>query len=71
MNKATNELVLGGVYDFIDHCCKRENPLLVGQSYPRERVIKEFETWAAARNLPINQTNVEFFRRACTGALDA
>lgn len=71
MNRTTNELVLGAVYDFLDHCCKRENPLVVGQTYSRERVIKEFEVWAKSRNLPINEINIETFRRACTGGLNA
>jgi hypothetical protein len=67
---ATRTFVLGAVYDFLDHLCQRENPLLVGQGYPRDRAVAELERWADARGLPKNEIDPALFHRAIqTGAL--
>jgi len=67
---ATRAFVLGAVYDFMDHCCKRENPLVIGQGYARDRLVAEFELWVKQKGLPIEGINPDMFRRACqTGAL--
>lgn len=62
--KATRVFVLGAVYDFLDQCCRRENPLLLGQGYPRDRAIAELERWATERGLPVSEIDPALFRNA-------
>jgi hypothetical protein len=68
--EATRKFVLGAVYDFLDHCCQRENPLVLGQGYSRDRAVAEMERWAQSRSLPTQEIDPALFRRAIqTGAL--
>jgi hypothetical protein len=61
---ATRTFVLGAVYDFLDQCCQRENPLVLGQGYPRDRAVAELERWAQSRGLPVAEIDPAMFRNA-------
>lgn len=58
----TRALLLGAVYHFMDHLCRRENPLVVGGSYPRDRIVEHFELWAKENNLSLSKINADGFR---------
>lgn len=66
---ATQGFVLGAVFDFVMHCNRRPNPMVVGGEYPRDTLINEFEVWAEERKIGISKIDLETFRLACTTGL--
>jgi len=44
--------------DFIIHLVSVEAPMVIGANYPRDRIVREFEAWAKARNLDISETDL-------------
>jgi hypothetical protein len=61
----TRAFLLGGVFDFVLHMVKRDPPIIVGNGYPRDSFITEFETWATGRGLKLDRIEMEKFRKAC------
>ena len=46
---------MGAVVDFMLHLCEREQPLVVGQDYPNDKVIDEVQDWAKKRNIDLRK----------------
>jgi hypothetical protein len=67
MNPAetTRAFILGAVFDFVLRCARRDPPMVVGIGYPRDRLIEEFEAWAAERGLKLDFIAIDQFRKAC------
>lgn len=64
-NKKTAPFITGAVIDFLLFIAERENPLIVGRDYPRDKLVEAFNTWAKLRDIDISTVDVETWRNAC------
>lgn len=63
--ESTRAFLLGGVFDFVLDLAQREPPIVIGKGYPRDKLIEQFEAWAARHNLKLTKIDVDSFREAC------
>lgn len=50
-HQIARSIFTAAVVDFMLHLMNRPSPMIVGANYPRDQMVKEFEVWAAARNI--------------------
>jgi hypothetical protein len=47
--------------DLLFHLMARQQPMVIGANYPRDKLVLEFEKWAALRNLNISKMDMELW----------
>jgi hypothetical protein len=55
----------GGFADFLVFLSDYPQPLVVGAGYPRHRLAKAFQDWAAKRNFSTDNADIASWRFAC------
>lgn len=58
-------LIAGGFADLLAYLSALPNPIVVGEGYPRKRLLDAFYDWA--KNIDFNSTeaNISLWRAAC------
>jgi hypothetical protein len=63
-------LIAGSHADFIVFLSTLANPIIVGNGYPRTKLIDAFNKWAKSRDFHTDDANISNWRDACnTGSM--
>lgn len=63
--RGARNFIAGAFADFLIHLSALPDPIIVGGTYPRNRLIEAFNKWAKERNFDVSQANVSQWREAC------
>ena len=58
-------LIAGGICDFVQYLATLDNPIVVGKQYPRNRLMKAFNDWAASRSFFTQDADLTLWANAC------
>lgn len=65
MNNDERRLVAGGFIDFLSFLASSPNPIITGEDYPRERLMKAFSQWATRNNFDTTDADSASWKDAC------
>lgn len=70
MNNQDARLLVAGSYaDFLIYLTSLADPIIVGDKYPRTRLLAAFTKWAQTRNFDTDGASVAKWREACDNGL--
>lgn len=58
------KLLAGAFADFLIYLTSQSNAIIVGGTYPRERVVNIFKAWASERNFDLSDADINLWREA-------
>ncbi len=65
MNDDGRKMVAGGFIDFLSFLASSPNPILIGEDYPRERLMKAFNQWSMRCGFETSDADVALWKDAC------
>jgi len=70
-NKETvRRFIAAAVCDFVGHLDSLDSPIIVGGSYPKDRLIEQLQRWCESRNFNVADADAVGWTVACqTGSL--
>lgn len=60
--------IAGAFADFIIFLTALPDPIVVGGTYPRSKLIEAFNNWASSRNFDTDGANINVWREACNNS---
>lgn len=69
MNNDIRAIVAGSHADFLVYLTALADPIVVGDQYPRARILAAFTAWAKTRDFDTEDANVSKWREICNDGL--
>jgi hypothetical protein len=69
MNNDIRAIVAGSHADFLVYLTALADPIIVGDQYPRTRILAAFTAWAKTRDFDTEDANVSKWREICNDGL--
>ena len=58
-------LISGAFADLIAHLISLPNPIIIGEGYPKRRLLEVFQNWAEDLNFDASEADIHLWREAC------
>ena len=62
---SNRELIAGGIADFLIFLTKIPDPMIIGASYPRDKLVKALHAWAKERDFNMDNADINSWRNIC------
>jgi hypothetical protein len=60
------KLIAGSHADFLSFLISLPNPIVVGNEYPRTKILQAFNRWAKSRNFDTDDATIANWREVCS-----